>query len=218
MNVRIYTRVSPKGKGKSLDDSIEIQNETCTRYARQVLQFRGLLPLYSDVGISGGIPLKERNAGFNLISAIYDSDHVVMQRLDRGWRDVPDCLQVVEYWQTKRNVTLHLADQGGCSINAGTATGRFMLTCLAGIAAFERGITSERTSSAMKKYQRDGRYMGGKPPYGFRVIKGKLLQDAREQSIIDSIRCGHNRRQSNRYLADRFNLHHLTVAKIREVT
>jgi DNA invertase Pin-like site-specific DNA recombinase len=111
--------------------------------------------------------------------------HVVIQKVDRLFRNYPEAGRTVDVWSAC-GVTLHLADQGGCSIDTGTATGYLMFGQLALFADFERRVIGERTQQAMRRYVRTGRRVSAEPPYGWRVAEDdKLVRDIAEQAAVD---------------------------------
>ena len=111
--------------------------------------------------------------------------HIVVQKIDRIFRNVDERFNLRK-WQ-KLGVTLHLADQGGCSADCSTATGMLFLTMLMTFAEFEPKLTAERTRGAMLSHQRNGRAMGGKPPYGFSKVGESLVPNDVEQLAINEI-------------------------------
>ena len=165
-----YYRVSPKplhAERPPDDDcnSIAVQKSSCERYAN-VWQHR-LVRQFPDPDSSAGTALHERDKGKELLDYLQKT-HIgvlIVQRIDRLFRDTVDGLLQMAHWD-RTGVVVHFADQGGCSINTGTATGRLIFTVLLGQATFEREIIGERTSLAMLDYQRRGRRMGGVAPYG----------------------------------------------------
>jgi DNA invertase Pin-like site-specific DNA recombinase len=59
-----------------------------------------------------------------------------------------------------------------------------MLTVLAAAAELERGLIGERTSAAMRQRLNEGRYIGGRAPYGLQNVDGALVPVESEQATI----------------------------------
>jgi DNA invertase Pin-like site-specific DNA recombinase len=154
----IYARYSARRRkldkaGDAIEpESISNQIARCKEYcAMQHLEV-GLV--IEDPFVSAAtLDLNERKGGAELLEALRSRKygHVVVQRIDRLWRHPAHCLATVDRW-AKKKIVIHLADQGGCSINAGTSVGYFMIGQLALAAKLERDMTVERTSQAMKRY------------------------------------------------------------------
>jgi DNA invertase Pin-like site-specific DNA recombinase len=185
MNAILYLRFSPRPDAEEAR-SLEVQEERCLAYCRE----RNLKVLHTirDPETSARkIQLGDRTGGKLLLQLIEAraAANIVVQKMDRIFRTI-DGRIMMDDWNTK-GISLHLADQGGCSINCGTAMGRFLATQIIAFAELEPGMIAERTSGAMQKYQREGRAMGGKAPYGTRNVDGKLLPEEKEKKIIDLI-------------------------------
>lgn len=90
---------------------------------------------------------------------------VLVYKIDRFFRDVRQLLETLE----------QLAQSGVGFVSATepfettTPVGRFLLTNLASVAELERSMISERCEGGKMKAAQAGKWMGGKPPYGFRA-------------------------------------------------
>ena len=219
---KVYLRFSPR-RNEEECESIEVQAERCESYARHQFGPDVELVPYSAPAVSGGTPLAERPEGGRLVSDLRRGDILVVQRLDRLFRDAADGIAWVRQW-TKRGISLHLADQGGCSIDCSSAVGRFMIGQLLLQAEFEKDLTGEKTSHAMKRHQRAGRAMSAQAPFGFSRVGKDLVEDENEQQVIEMVQRLHQEGQSNRQItrtleASDFQArsgrwHHVTVGRI----
>jgi len=84
-------------------------------------------------------------------------------------------------------VALHLVDMGGAALDTTSATGRMMLTMLAGFAEFERALAVERTTAALRHKREHGRVYGP-TPYGFARAGDELHEDPDEVATVATIR------------------------------
>jgi len=231
---KVYHRYSPR-RNQEECESIEVQAERCESYARHQFGEDVELTAFADPAVSGGTPLAERPEGGRLVASLRRGDILVVQRLDRLFRDAADGIAWVRQW-TKRGISLHLADQGGCSIDCSSAVGRFMIGQLLLQAEFEKDLTGEKTSYAMKRHQRAGRAMSAQAPYGFTRVgreemkDGKLkvvqhlVKDESEQQVIEMVQRLHLEGQSNReitrtleasdFQARSGRWHHVTIGRI----
>lgn len=185
--VRVSTYEQAVG-GISLETQMDNIRTYCT------LRGLNLIEIISDPGTSAGIQLSERNGGRELLSTLISrkASSLVVVKLDRLFRDTIDCLMTIESWD-KKDTSLHIIDFGGQTINTKESVGKFLITVLAGVAELEKNRIRERTSEAMQYMKREGKYTGGKVPYGFRVNKNKELEPYwEEQVIIEKIISAHN--------------------------
>lgn len=174
-----YARVST--------DKQEISPEAQIASIRAYATLKGLAlgDIVVDDGVSGGTPIGERPGGAKVIAALASGkvQTVIATKLDRLFRNVIDCLTVVQAWDAK-GVALHLIDMGGQSIDTSSSMGRFFLTLMAGLAEMERMRIRERTSVVMKHLAKTGRHTGGPAPYGLVYEDEELREEPHEQAAI----------------------------------
>lgn len=163
--------------------SLEVQSERIASYAaRESLE---IVETFKDPETSARrTPLAKRPGGAAMIAYVerHGIKHIIVQKLDRAFRDTLDGLQWLRRWK-KQGVSLHLADQGGCAVNCSTATGELVMTFLLGVASFEPAQTAERTSQSMKHRQKNGQRMSSRIQFGFRLEGGLLVPDEAEQEL-----------------------------------
>ena len=172
-----YTRVSPRPKhvtermaksGEIIHDpreSIPIQHRRNDGYAAQWgfhLAFR-----FEDPDSSATVPLRDREVGRQMLECLRLNKikHLIVQRIDRLFRDTMDGLAMAEYF-AERKIAMHFSDEGGNSINTATARGKMFFTMALAECAYARDITAERTSQAQLDYVRQGRLVGAEAAYG----------------------------------------------------
>jgi site-specific DNA recombinase len=128
---------------------------------------------YDDGGISGGT--LERPGLQRLLEDIEDGlvDVVVVYKIDRLSRSLADFAKLVEVFD-RNGVTFVSVTQ---SFNTTTSMGRLTLNILLSFAQFEREVTAERIRDKVAASRRKGMWMGGVPPYGYRVENRKLVID-----------------------------------------
>lgn len=107
------------------------------------------------------------------------ADALVVVKLDRLTRSVGDLGRLVEdYFQS--HALLSVSEQ----IDTRSAAGRLVLNVLASVSQWEREVIGERTSAAMQHMKTAGQYTGGKPPYGFQLVDGELVEHEAEQAVL----------------------------------
>ena len=165
MNAIIYTRYSPRpekdGDAERIAanedaESIRLQVDVCERYAKMKDLFT--TEIIKDPETSARqTPLFEREGGSRL-RFLPKGSHVIASKLDRVFRETADGLLTMKYFKS-RGITLHFADQGGCTLDLSSGEGQFMFTILLSAAALEPARTADRTSKAMKHRQSNGQRM-----------------------------------------------------------
>jgi DNA invertase Pin-like site-specific DNA recombinase len=128
---------------------------------------------YDDGGISGGT--LERPGLKRLLQDIEDGlvDVVVVYKIDRLSRSLADFAKLVEVFD-RNGVTFVSVTQ---SFNTTTSMGRLTLNILLSFAQFEREVTAERIRDKIAASRRRGIWMGGVPPFGYRVENRRLVHD-----------------------------------------
>lgn len=198
----LYIRVSTDEQarhGVSLDAQEERLRAYCTMRGLEVAA------VIRDEGVSAFKHLDKRPGGAELLRLVSTgrAAHVVALKLDRLFRNAADALAQTERWD-RAGVALHLVDMGGSAIDTASATGRMMLTMLAGFAEFERALISERTTQALA-YKRDKREVYASTPLGFSREGDVLREHPRELETVARIQSLARRGQSIRAIARRLN-------------
>lgn len=121
------------------------------------LHAAGCEKIFRDKGISG--VSGDRPGLKKALSAMQSGDVLVVWRLDRLGRSLPDLILLIH--------KLSSAGQGFCSltetIDTGSASGRLFLHVMGALAEFERALIGERTKAGLQAARMRGRKLG-RPP------------------------------------------------------
>lgn len=168
MNV-IYCRYSPRPEGAAERSvSLQVQLEACQKYCDA--NEMAVDKVISNPEVSARkVPFFERQ-GSEELRQLPENSNVIAMKLDRIFRDTVDGLTTLEYWKSQK-VKLHLANEGGCSIDTSTATGKLIATFLLGVTSWEPEAIGERTSAAFKTRMADNKnHLNSRSiPYGMRA-------------------------------------------------
>ena len=184
-----YSRVSTTEQvnGSSLDSQKKQIEAYCTMKGIE------LVTIFVDEGVSGSKPIAGRPEGSKLNTMIESGEiqAVIIMKLDRGFRNVVDCLQSVDAWEAK-GIALHIVDMGGASVDSTSAIGRFMLTVLSAAAEMERGVINDRCRAGKAACKAKGQVIG-QVPFGWMIgDDGKTLvpnpQETRVITICHELR------------------------------
>ena len=181
INCAIYTRKSTD-EGLEMDfNTLDAQREACEAYiaSQRGEGWRAIKQKYDDGGFSGGS--MERPALKRLMQDIKAGqvDIVVVYKIDRLTRSLMDFAKLVDVFDA-HSVTFVSVTQ---SFNTTTSMGRLTLNVLLSFAQFEREVTAERIRDKFRASRMKGMWMGGYPPFGYRIENRKLLveEDHAEQ-------------------------------------
>jgi site-specific DNA recombinase len=178
----VYTRKSSEEGLEQAFNSLHAQREACEAFIASQRSEGWVLVRdpYDDGGISGGT--LERHGLQRLLEDIEDGlvDVVVVYKIDRLSRSLADFAKLVEVFD-RNGVTFVSVTQ---SFNTTTSMGRLTLNILLSFAQFEREVTAERIRDKVAASRRKGMWMGGVPPYGYRVENRKLVVDEEAAEIV----------------------------------
>lgn len=172
----VYVRVSSaeQVEGTSLDT----QRERCRAYAEGAGWT--VVGTYSDEGISGA--KASRPALDRMLAEVRAGrvDVVVVAKLDRLGRSMRHLAGL-----------LGELDDAGVSLvsvseafDSASPSGRLQRSILGSFAEFEREAIRERTWAGKLATARRGLWPGGAPPFGFRVVDRRLVEDPIEAAVV----------------------------------
>lgn len=159
--------------------SLDVQREKAEAYAR--LYDLELVAIEVDPGESAK---SLKRPALQRALALLDegkADALLVVKLDRLTRSVPDLCYLVERYFAKRFALMSVGEQ----VDTRSAAGRMVLNILTVIGQWERETIGERTSAALQYKRSRGEHTGGAAPYGYDVDpEGRLVPRADEQETI----------------------------------
>nr|WP_137829896.1 recombinase family protein [Methylobacterium sp. L1A1] len=183
MAVYSYTRVSTDRQAEE-GESLGAQQRRVEGYA--MMNGMTVDRHFVERGVSGSVPVSERQEGAALLAALKPGDTVITPKLDRMFRSARDALNVLHQLR-EMGVSLHMIDLGGDVTGNGIA--KMVFTILSAVAEAERDRIRERISDVKKDQKARKRYLGGKVPFGYRVgEQGDLVEHEAEQKAVALIR------------------------------
>ena len=139
---------------------------------------------YCDVGISGSSSLEKREALLEMLANLKKNDDVYIYSLSRIARDTLQNL-TIENEIKKAGAKLHSVKE---NYEDETPEAVMMRTILAAFSSYERELIKARTKAAKKTMRKKGLYNGGKREYGYKVADGRLIEDEKEQGVIEMVK------------------------------
>jgi site-specific DNA recombinase len=181
----IYTRKSVIGRFDPEYNSIETQHDVCSAYIKSQAHrgWRLLKERYDDLGQSGGS--LERPSMQRLMHDIELGrvDVVVLYKIDRLTRSLRDFMRLLELFERYGVAFVSITQ----SFDTSDTLGRLVLNILLTFAQFEREMHSDRQRDKKIAMKRRGLWTGGIPPYGYRVVEGRLVVDETEAAVVRRI-------------------------------
>ena len=132
---------------------------------------------------------------------VREGDTLIVTKLDRLARSVPDLLAMVARLEGKNVALRVLAMSGAQPLDTGTAIGKLMLAVIGAVGQFEREMMLERQREGIAKAKRDGRYKGRAPTVRRRAAEITRLKDAGVTPTEIAARLGIGRASVYRMLA-----------------
>ena len=103
--------------------------------------------------------VQKRNELDKLLRFIRKGDALVVTKLDRLARSIPDLVKIVETLESK-DAPLTILDM---NLDTSSPTGKLLLNLVGSIAQFEREIMLQRQREGISVAKAEGRYKGRKP-------------------------------------------------------
>jgi DNA invertase Pin-like site-specific DNA recombinase len=208
MMVYGYIRVSTAEQAKS-GDSLDTQRRQVEAWA--MLKGWTVADFYVEAGVSGSVPLNERPAGRKLLARLNKGDVVITPKLDRMFRSAADALGTLEEMK-EDGIALHMIDLGGDV--CGNGISKLVFTILSAVAENERDRIRERIRDVKRNLAAQGVYNGGKRPFGYDVLDGKLVPNTHEQAVLAQMRAMRNDGKSYAWIGAAFSMDMKTVSRI----
>jgi putative DNA-invertase from lambdoid prophage Rac len=173
---------------------------------------------FVEAGVSGSVPLAERPEGQRLLAALQSGDVVITAKLDRAFRSAADALGTLEQLKDDK-VALHMIDLGGDV--TGNGISKLVFTILSAVAENERDRIRERVRDTKRHRASQRLYNGGKRPFGFDVVEGRLVPNVNEQAALTRAKIlrqqGASLREIGRVWVEEFGLPALDAKSVARI-
>jgi DNA invertase Pin-like site-specific DNA recombinase len=178
-----YVRVSSIAQvdGESLDT----QSRQIESYAVSKGWEASAENIYVEAGVSGGTDFQDRPQGQNLLSVLQSGDTVIFTKLDRAFRNVRNAFNTLHDLK-ERGVSVHFLDLGGEV--TGSGVGAIVFAVMSSFASFERERIATRIREVKQMQKAQGKFVGGRRPFGYVVVDGFKVPRDDEQTTIAEMR------------------------------
>ena len=193
----IYTRCSTDDQAQGDYTTLDAQAHHCKNmleaFGYEMANF-GENGIVNDDGYSG----KDLNrpgiqAILKDIQKTRSFDGIIFFRLDRLTRNPRDLYGMIDIFKAKEVDFLSVRE----NLDSSTAIGRVVIGIIGLLSAFEREMTGERVKASAIARARQGRWVAGRPPFGYKQVKdGDPLPNGRQphKNVIDETIAPHIRR------------------------
>lgn len=114
--------------------------------------------------------LIQRPEGRRMNAALRRGDHVIIARLDRGFRSMADMVMTMQMWE-RRGIFVHFADQ---RFDPTSPMGRMFMWILGAFAEMQSMYISARTKEGLAETsQYPNKLQNGRPRMGFKLVGKK---------------------------------------------
>jgi putative DNA-invertase from lambdoid prophage Rac len=198
MTIYGYARVSTVTQVKE-GESLDTQKLQIQSYAISKGLELDAANIFVEAGVSGGIEFANRPEGSKLTQLVTTGDIIIFPKLDRAFRNTRNALNVLHDMK-ERKVSIHFIDLGGDV--TGNGIGAIVFTILSAFATFERERIATRIREVKQVQKAQGKFTGGRRPFGFEVIDGVKVVKPEEQKVISRMKQLRTRGKSYGYIAN----------------
>ncbi len=167
----LYLRVSTDEHAKEGHYGLDIQEERGRAFCEFHKYSLDKEHIYKDEGFSGSLSVEKRPALKQLFedAKCGKFNVVAVYRIDRMARSVRIFKNAI-YDLEKLNITFYSITE---SFDTSTPFGRASFNLISTFAELEKDVITERMQGGRKRAAKDGKWVWGSPPYGFRLNKKK---------------------------------------------
>ena len=115
-------------------------------------------------------PFKQRPVGKLLYQQMQPGDHLIIDKIDRLWRDQHDFMVTIRHFQ-ERGIRLHVVNFLGSSIDADSTAGWLLLSQVVLFSELESLTKSDRVRAARSRMRAQGLHDGAQIPF-FLELRG----------------------------------------------
>ncbi len=182
--VAIYLRVSTDEQAKGDHYGLKVQEDRLRQFCASQGYSLSEEHVYRDEGFSGSLEEKDRPALHSAFEAAKEKEFelLIVYRLDRLFRNQRKLLNALQ-----RLMDYGVGFQSSTeAFDTETPSGRLMLQILGSFAEHERETIRDRMMAGKTRAAKDGKWVTGVPPYGYRVDENTqtLIVQQEEAEVV----------------------------------
>lgn len=136
--------------------------------------------IYSDGGISGATTDRPELKRLMADIEARQIDAVCVYKYDRLSRSTRDFYNLLDFFEKHSVAFVSVSQQ----LDTSTPVGRMVMGILASFAEFEREMTRERIRDKFQNSLRNGGWIGGSVPFGYKLVDKKLVIDEANAPLV----------------------------------
>jgi len=152
--IAVYTRISAEKENRE-DRSIDTQKKRCIDWCKHTYE-NATYEVFSDV-CSGTTRIENRPSGGQMVKKLKEFDFIVVNRLDRMFRNVADCSEKLKLFNRHKVQFVSLSEH----IDTSSAVGELIVNIISAIAQFEAKLDGERIRETNAATAASGKWTGG---------------------------------------------------------
>lgn len=151
MRVALYARVSTDDREQNPETQLYALRRYCQDADWEIYQE------YVDIARAKDYAHRQRWLQLQKDARQHKFQTVLVFRLDRAFRSVRECLNLIEDWHERGIAFKSISED---VIDTTTSQGRFILQVIAAIAELESAIISDRVKAGMTRAKSQGKHIG----------------------------------------------------------
>ena len=141
--------------------------------------------VFFDKGIPGDAPISKRIHLVEALDTLDKGDTLYIYSFSRISRETLTQLWIEKEIDERKAFLVSVKEQDACG---DSPEKKMMRVILSAVNAYEKEVIKMRVSSARKTMRKNGKFMGGKRPYGYKVVGKSLEKVTDEQQVITDMR------------------------------
>jgi putative DNA-invertase from lambdoid prophage Rac len=148
---------------------------------------------FVEQGYSMKSAFRERKEGGRLLAGLKTGDAVIVMKAEWVLGSAKEAIRLLQalnemsvpFYCVDLNENISTAAERKLAVSEGGAS--LVMAVLTSLAACEESRQGETIKSAKRHQKKEGKYMGGPVPFGWQVEREYLVQNPKEQEIIQEI-------------------------------
>ena len=158
--------------------------------------------IYFDTDVSGDAELSKRKALIELLASLKKNDEIYIYSFSRMARSTFLMLFIEKEIDVKGAKLISVKEE---EASGKTAEAKLMRVLLSAVAEYEKELIKARVASSRKVMRKNGRYLGGRRPFGYKVNGKELAPVESEQSVIRRMISWKNSGMTTQAITDTLN-------------